>query len=183
MPPRKTTKPKEKGQPKIGVLLDERKRKAVNVLAMAGYVRGQKCRSGAITNAARNAGCDRGTIYDWLEDPEFVEAIDEAKEIVRVQAVNGLVKGAAKSNVAACMAILKIIQPELYDEQLRRDEVKRAHEREMFRLNCEHEEKMLRLKIELAEKTADDGDYAIPDIVIRETLPGERFAKDDEDLH
>lgn len=175
--PKKKPAKSKKAEPQIGVVLDERKRKAVGVLAYAGYRRGEKCRSGAITNAARQAGCDRNTIYAWLEDPEFLEAIDEAKEVVRLTCIDGLVRGAKRMNVAACIATLKIIEPEVYDEQHRRDAQK--HEYAVAMEELKHRHRMEEMELRARHGMPEEDDFEEPDFSFRETAPGERLNPED----
>lgn len=171
MTQKKQKKPKTpaKSHDLIDVLKDERKRKAALVLAYAGYQRGAKHRSGAITHAARQAGVDRDTIYAWLDNPTFAAAVDEVSGEVVTEALQCLRNAARKMNVLAAIYLLKIHSPDRFDDQFVRDEAKRAHDLEVLKLKLEHGD--------------PDEQRPMPTFVYRETAPGERIAPSKETEH
>jgi len=118
----------------IDYLNDSRKIKAAQILAYSGYSpKHDKYAQGAITKAAKEAGVNRATIYDWLRQDHFVTAVREAASEITALAVLGLVKMAAKGNPAVCMFLAERTAPHIYSGQFKKFE----HEKEMLRLKAE----------------------------------------------
>lgn len=155
----------------IREISDPRMRTVAMTLALNGYQRNANRRTGAVTHAARLADVARKTIYEWLELPEFVTAIEEAISELISECFTGYRLGVAKGDGKSCGDFLAHLDPSL-DLTLQRKREEWAHE-----------EKMLRLKIELAEKTPTE-QRVMPSFVYRETQQGERIVTPrDEDLN
>lgn len=138
--PKKRTKKGDNSQqaskyeliPYIDYLTDTRKIAAAQVLAYSGYERGNHCQ-GAVSAAARAAGVNRTTIYDWLDCDKFVTAIKEAKYELCALAVKELEKMARKGNPAVAMFIAERTAPHLWSSAWR----KQQHEKEMLQLKAQ----------------------------------------------
>lgn len=155
----------------IELIKDARQRKAAMVLAYAGYTKQGNRRNGAVAHAARQADVSRQTVYTWLEDEAFLEAINEVKTELISECFQGLRVAARKGSAQAIIELLAQLDPEF-------DRAWQRHKSDQ-----EHEERMLKLKIELASHDPDGGDE-LPPIVFRETAQGERIATPrDEDLN
>jgi hypothetical protein len=171
MPRKKKKEPAPPLPPAIELIKDARQRKAAMVLAYAGYTKQGNRRNGAVAHAARQADVSRQTIYAWLEDEAFLEAINEVKTELITECFQGLRIAARKGSAQAIIELLAQLDPE-FDRAWLRHKSDQAHE-----------EKMLRLKIELAQLTPEDT-FNLPDIVFRETAQGERIATPrDEELN
>lgn len=157
----------------INELPGEDMRIAAMTLALNGYQKNQNRRTGAVTHAARLASVAPKTIYDWLKDPQFVTAIEEATSELIAECFVGYRVGAREGDGRCISDMLAHLDPDL-DLAIQRK-----------RKEWEHEERMLRLKIELATLQPDD-DLPLPQIIFRETAPGERIAAirdEDETQH
>ena len=152
----------------IELIKDARQRKAAMVLAYAGYTKQGNRRNGAVAHAARQADVSRQTVYTWLEDEAFLEAINEVKTELISECFQGLRVAARKGSAQAIIELLAQLDPE-FDRAWQRHKSDQEHEREM-----------LKLKIELASKEGPQ-DTEEPDFTFYETGPGERLAE--EDMH
>jgi len=142
---------------------------AAMTLALNGYQKNSNRRTGAVTHAARLAKVSRQTIHDWLNQPLFMTAIEEATSELIAECFNGYRIGASKGDGKSSTDLLAHLDPtlDLVEQRKQRD-----HERE---------KELLRLRIELADKENNEDDAPEPDFTFRETGPGERLA--DEDMH
>lgn len=141
---------------------------AAMTLALNGYQKNSNRRTGAVTHAARLAKVSRQTIHDWLNQPLFMTAIEEATSELIAECFNGYRVGASRGDGKSSTDLLAHLDPalDLIEQRKQRD-----HEREV---------ELLKLRIQLADKE-DPTDLTEPDFSFRETGPGERLA--DEDIH
>lgn len=140
-------------------LPDEGMQRAAMVLATCGYRKGSKRRNGAVIYAARQAGVSRETIYNWLDDPQFEDAIQEVNSMLVQECFAGLRMCVLRADAKGIVELLARLDPELDLAWLR----------ELARM--EHEKEMLRLKIELAAKGGDEDAKPLPTIMLRMAAP------------
>lgn len=103
------------------LLTDPDKQKAAAVLGSLGYRKGSRRRNGAIMNAARAAGVSVQTLWNWLAKPEFLAAIFEMTSRMELKCITNLEESAAKGNPTAAIYLLKVLDPERYDDSLRKE--------------------------------------------------------------
>lgn len=140
--------------------LDEDQRKAVMVLAEAGFRVGQRRRNGAVALAASAAGVGRHTIYNWLEIPEFLDALEACNQMFVMECLQALRKNANSGDTRAICERLIVLDPETFDRQMQRDKAR-----------WEHEERMLDKRIAAGLPTGDE--RPLPDFSYVEMPKGE----------
>ena len=76
-------------------------------------------KTGSLTQAARQAKCHRASHYDWLADPDYADAFQQAQE----QAVEGLEsearKRAMRGSDLLLMFLLKSLRPAVYRDNFK----------------------------------------------------------------
>jgi len=105
------------------IITDKRQLEAAQILAFNGYKKGAHKRTGAVPAAARQAGVTVDMIYQWMKDKNFVTCVEEMKATLLTTAIVNLKKLAQKGNATACIFLAKVLAPELYDDQLRRQQL------------------------------------------------------------
>ena len=79
--------------------------------------------AGVITRACREADIHKNTYYLWIKDWWFKDALEEAKKEFEERLVGRLLQDALdkkKMNTTAAIFLLKSMNPEKYDDNLRR---------------------------------------------------------------
>jgi len=132
------------------LIQDSRKLEALKILALSGYNRDGKAR-GAINKAAKEAKVNRATIYHWLNEADFVKALEEIKGEVLFSAMQGLWNLAEGGDFSACAFLAERLDNTMSLE----------HKRQQNRIQMlELEEKQKALAVE----------YAPPTIIIETVL-------------
>jgi hypothetical protein len=150
--------------PEILTHLSDQQRRAVTVLAEAGYRINSGRLSGAVSLAAAAAQVSRVTIYNWLKLSEFTDALEACNALFIVECLENLRRAARAGDTRATLERLIIFDSEAFDRQLARD-----------RLRFQHEKEMLQLKIAAG---IDVNDNAPPDFNYTELPKAENpFAK------
>lgn len=152
--PKKVSIDKRKGQLNELILYndiiqDTRKLKAIEILALSGYNRDGTQR-GAVSKAAKEAGVNRMTIYAWLNQPDFLEAITEIKNEVLQCAMQGLWTLAKEADFSACAFLAERLDPTM---------------------SLEHKRQINRMELLKAQNEAPkELEYAPPTIIIESVM-------------
>lgn len=154
-----------------------RHRSAIEVLAMTGYSKGSP-NKGSVPAAARAAKTNRATVAKWLSISTFGECVELVKNEIIVESMDHLRGMARSKNVLAALALLKNMNPEVFDDTLRREREKRDHELRLQQQKFDHEERMLKLKLEAGLR--EGAELARPVFEYIETKPGDRLVGSDE---
>lgn len=120
--------------PEILTRLSEPQRRAVTVLAEAGYRINSGRISGAVSLAAAAAQVSRITIYNWLKIEEFSDALEACNALFIVECLENLRRAARAGDTRATLERLIIFDSEAFDRQLARDRLRFQHEKEMLQL-------------------------------------------------
>ena len=150
---------------------------AIRALAMTGYTRNSP-NKGSVPAAARAAKTNRGTVAKWLTLSAFSESVEMVKNEIVMEALEHLQGMARSKNVLAAIALLKNMNPEVWDDGLRREREKREHELRMAALKFEHDERMLKLRIEAG--VGGENAPLLPAFTFVETKPGDRLVPSEE---
>jgi len=75
---------------------------------------------GLLAACAKAANCHKDTLKRWKSHDWFWDIVEVQKAQVVPAAFKGLIKAAADGDVAACKFIMKAHQPELYDDNFKR---------------------------------------------------------------
>jgi len=126
---------------------DPRKLKAIKILALSGYSRDRTVR-GAINKAAREAEVNRATIYHWLNQEDFLHAVNEIKSEILATAMNGLWELAKDADFSACAFLAERLDHTMSLE----------HKRQQNRIQM--------LELEEKQKALTIDNYAPPTIII-----------------
>lgn len=129
------------------LIQDTRKLEALKILALSGYNRDGKAR-GAISKAAREAKVNRMTIYAWLNQADFVQALEEIKGEVLFSAMQGLWNLAEDGDFSACAFLAERLDHTMSLE----------HKRQQNRIQM--------LELEEKQKALTIDSYAPPTIII-----------------
>lgn len=131
------------------LIQDTRKLEALKILALSGYNRDGKAR-GAISKAAREAKVNRMTIYAWLNQADFVQALEEIKGEVLFSAMQGLWNLAEDGDFSACAFLAERLDPTM---------------------SLEHKRQINRMELLKAQKEAPkELEYAPPTIIIESVM-------------
>lgn len=139
--------------------LDEKQRKAVVVLAEAGFRIGQTRRNGAVSLAGSAAGVGRHTIYNWLKIEAFADALEACNQMFVTECLQALRMNAISGDTRAICERLIVLDPEAFDRQMARD-----------KMRWEHEERMLDKRIAAGIPAGDE--RPLPDFSYVEAPPG-----------
>jgi len=118
--------------------------KAAGVLAKHGWSPTRRLRNtGSMTLAAKAAGVPLTTAYEWTKNPKFLAMVEEIQARLVERFIDNLVNASCSGDTTATIFGLKNLRPDLFDDQLRRQIVRQAHEKEMLEAKREEVEQAL----------------------------------------
>lgn len=133
-----------KNDPDAACALTPQQIQAAHILAMMGYTKHSKTRNGAIMLAAREAGCNQKTIYDWLALPAFLDHVETEKAITIVELLRALRRNALeRGDTTAAIYRLKVIDAEMFDDKIKHLRTKHEMDKELLALKKDQVEAAL----------------------------------------